>query len=197
MHYYITRNKIWPHLTPEEQIASIIAPIIHDYAHPGVNNAYLVAVMDPLAIKYSDLSVLEYFHTASVFEIMQKDEYNFLENLTPDERKPIREMIISMVLATDMTFHFDWIGKFKTKISGGGLNMEQKADRKLLLNMAIKCADVNNPSKPPDQSRRWTDLVMEEFFRQGDKEKGRGLPVSMFMSRGQTDIPKCQIVLFT
>jgi hypothetical protein len=194
MYYYISRKRIWVFLTPDEQLASILAPIIHDFAHPGVNNAYLVSIMDPLAIKYSDISVLEHFHASSAFEMMQKDEYNFLENLNLEERKAIREMVISMVLATDMSFHFDWIGKFKTKISGNGLNLEQKADRKLLLNMAIKCADVNNPSKPGDQSRRWTDLIMEEFFRQGDLEKSRGLPVSMFMARGQTDIPKCQLV---
>lgn len=181
-------------LTPDEQLASILAPIIHDYAHPGVNNAYLVSVMDPLAIKYSDISVLEHFHASSAFEMMQKDEYNFLENLNLEERRAIRETVISMVLATDMSFHFDWIGKFKTKISGNGLNLEAKADRKLLLNMAIKCADVNNPSKPSDQSRRWTDLIMEEFFLQGDLEASLGLPVSMFMARGSTDIPKCQLV---
>lgn len=194
MYYYVSCKKIWVFLTPEEQLAAIIAPIIHDYAHPGVNNAFLVNVMDPLAIKYSDASVLEHFHAASFFQMMQKEESNFLENIPGEERKNIREMIIGMVLATDMSFHFDWIGKFKTKMSGAGLNLEQKNDRKLLLNMAIKCADVNNPSKPGEQSRRWTDLIMEEFFRQGDTEKALGLPVSMFMARGNTDIPKCQMV---
>lgn len=99
-----------------------------------------------------------------------------------------------MVLATDMSQHFDWIGKFKTKMNGNGMQLDVKADRKLLLNMAIKCADVNNPSKPLDQCIVWTDLIMEEFFRQGDKEKSKGVSVSMFMARGQTDIPKCQLV---
>ena len=193
MYYYISKPKIWNFLCPEEQLAAIIAPIIHDYAHPGVNNGFLVSILDPLAIKYSDLSVLEHFHASSVFEIMLQDEYNILDGLTNDERKLVREGIISMVLATDMTFHFDWIGKFKTKMSGNGLNLEQKSDRKLLLNMAIKCSDVNNPSKPLEQCKVWTELVMEEFFRQGDREKVHGIPISMFYSRG-TDIPKCQIV---
>ncbi|KAJ3386740.1 High affinity cAMP-specific 3',5'-cyclic phosphodiesterase 7A [Lobulomyces angularis] len=193
MYYYISRKRIWEFLTPEEQIAAIIAPMIHDYAHPGVNNAYLVSVVDPLAIRYSDQSVLENFHCSTVFEIMLQEDYNFLENLTLEERKPIREMVISMVLATDMTFHFEWVGKFKTKMSGNGLNLEQKLDRKLLLNMAIKCADVNNPSKPLEQSKNWTELVMEEFYRQGDREREKGVPISMFYDRNNPDVPKCQI----
>ncbi|KAJ3203842.1 High affinity cAMP-specific 3',5'-cyclic phosphodiesterase 7A, partial [Clydaea vesicula] len=193
MYYYISRKRIWDFLTPEEQIAAIIAPMIHDYAHPGVNNAYLVSVVDPLAIRYSDQSVLENFHCSTVFEIMLQDDYNFLENLTLEERKPIRDMIISMVLATDMTYHFDWVGKFKTKMSGNGLNLEQKVDRKLLLNMAIKCADVNNPSKPLEQSQNWTELVMEEFYRQGDRERENGVPISMFYDRNNPDVPKCQL----
>lgn len=194
MQYYVTRNRIWDTLTPEEQLATVIAPIIHDYAHPGVNNAYLISTVDMLAIRYSDLAILEHFHCATIFEMMREDQYNIFENLSLEERKSIREMIISMVLATDMAHHFEWIGKFKTKMSGNGLNLDQKADRKLLLNMAIKCADVNNPSKPTDQSKMWTDLIMEEFFRQGEKEKAKGLPVSMFMNRDTTDVPKCQIV---
>ena len=53
-------------------------------------------------------------------------------------------------MATDMVAHFDLVGKFKTKLygNGNGLNLENRIDKKLTLNMAIKCADVNNPTKP-------------------------------------------------
>jgi hypothetical protein len=30
-------------------------------------------------------------------------------------------------------------------------------------------------------------------YKQGDNEKERGVPVSMFMDRTTTDIPKCQV----
>jgi hypothetical protein len=33
----------------------------------------------------------------------------------------------------------------------------------------VHCADLSNPTKPLDLYRRWVDLIMEEFFRQGDK----------------------------
>jgi hypothetical protein len=34
---------------------------------------------------------------------------------------------------------------------------------------------------------------MEEFFKQGDEEARRGLPISMFMDRKTTIVSKCQI----
>ena len=35
--------------------------------------------------------------------------------------------------------------------------------------------------------------MMEEFFRQGDLEKEKNLPVSMFFGRENTSIPRCQL----
>ncbi|KAJ3413736.1 High affinity cAMP-specific 3',5'-cyclic phosphodiesterase 7A [Chytridiales sp. JEL 0842] len=193
MHYYVTRKRLWSYLTPEEQLSALIAPIIHDYMHPGVNNAFLISTMSALSIRYNDQSVLENFHCASIFELMQAEEYDILAFQSVDARKLIRDSVVSMVLATDMAMHFDWIGKFKNKLNGVGFNFDARQDRKLILNIAIKCADVNNPAKPLDSCKRWTELIMEEFFRQGDEEKRRGVPVSMFYNRETTDIPKCQI----
>ncbi|KAI8845597.1 hypothetical protein BC829DRAFT_363659 [Chytridium lagenaria] len=193
MHYYVTRKRLWGFLSAEEQLASLIAPIIHDYMHPGVNNAFLISTLNPLTIRYNDQSVLENFHCASIFEMIQTEEYDILAGISTESRKLVRESIVSMVLATDMAMHFDWIGKFKNKLTGNGFNFENRQDRKLILNIAIKCADVNNPTKPNESCRVWTDLICEEFFRQGDEEKRLGLPISMFMNRETTDIPKCQI----
>jgi hypothetical protein len=194
MHYYVTRPRIWDILKPEEKMAVIIAPIIHDYNHPGKNNAFLISTSNTLAIRYNDLCVLEHFHVASVYELMTQEEYDIFSNFSPESRKLIREMTISMVMSTDMAVHFDWIGKFKNKVAGNGFDFENKQDRKLLLNMAMKCADINNPSKKLKYCRKWTDMIMEEFFAQGDEEKKLGLKVSMFMDRDTTDIPKCQVV---
>jgi 3'5'-cyclic nucleotide phosphodiesterase len=46
------------------------------------------------------------------------------------------------------------------------LRMDEDADRHLVLEMAVKCGDLGNPVKTFDQSKKWTNLVMEEFFRQ-------------------------------
>ena len=49
---------------------------IHDFEHPGYNNAFLVASKDPVAILYNDSSVLENFHIASAWRLMLEDDLN-------------------------------------------------------------------------------------------------------------------------
>ena len=41
------------HLTPLEKLVAILAAITHDVDHPGVNQAYLIATMNPLASLYN------------------------------------------------------------------------------------------------------------------------------------------------
>ncbi|KAL0197130.1 hypothetical protein M9458_005670, partial [Cirrhinus mrigala] len=47
----------------------------------------------------------------------------------------------------------------------------------VLRNM-VHCADLSNPTKPLAVYRQWTERIMEEFFRQGDKERERGMEIS-------------------
>jgi hypothetical protein len=92
-----------------------------------------------------------------------------------------------------MAQHFQYINKLKGKIAASSLRMEEAADRNLVLEMAIKCADLNNPTKPVEQCKTWAYKVMQEFFTQGDLERKMGIPVSKFMDREDTNIPRCQI----
>ena len=193
MHVFINTHRMHSFLSLEDKFACIIAAAIHDYAHPGVNN-FLVSTVNPLALRYNDQAVLENFHCSSAFELMQSEDCDILASLEPEKRKHVRELIVSMVLATDMAQHFDWLNKFKNKVQTGTFNYENKADKKLVMNIAIKCADINNPTKPASQCQKWTDMIMDEFYKQGDEEKKRNLPVSMFMNRDTPDTAKCQIV---
>jgi hypothetical protein len=65
--------------------------------------------------------------------------------------------------------------------------------RLLIMNYAIKCADISNATKIPHLSMHWTALIMEEFFHQGDEEKRLGLQVSPLMDRKSTVVSKCQL----
>ena len=46
-----------------------------------------------------------------------------------------------------------------------------RTDVTSLLEMFLKCADISNPAKPLVIYQRWADLVMREFYRQGDAER--------------------------
>ena len=104
-----------------------------------------------------------------------------------------RQTIIHVVLGTDMKYHFDHLTKFKTRRGSDAFEAPERKDLRLLLSMCLHSADVGNPAKPWRLSCEWSARVMDEFFRQGDTEMERGLPVSPFMDRSKTDIAKCQI----
>lgn len=146
-----------PHrLTSEEFLATILATACHDYKHPGYGNSFLVNTFNPLALRYNDTAVLENFHASSLFELMAHDpSYNFMAQLSPESRKLIRDLIISIILSTDMVNHFEYVGRFKNKMTTG-LDWNLATDRKLILIMVMKAADLNNASKPFATSKIWT-----------------------------------------
>ena len=63
----------------------------------------------------------------------------------------------------------------------------------VLQNM-VHCADLSNPTKPLELYRRWVDLIMEEFFRQGDKERANGIDISPMCDRHSATIEKSQVL---
>lgn len=60
------------------------------------------------------------------------------------------------------------------------------------LNILIHTADISNPTKPLNLYNKWTDLVVNEFWRQGDIEKEMNLAVSLNCDRVGASIPKIQ-----
>ena len=59
-------------------------------------------------------------------------------------------------------------------------------ERGILVKGLLHAADISNPAKPFRISKAWSDLVIEEFFQQGDRELREGLPVSPNMDRNKT-----------
>jgi hypothetical protein len=61
------------------------------------------------------------------------------------------------------------------------------------LNCLIHTSDISNPTKPLNIYLLWTDKVMSEFWRQGDKEKCEKLPISFLCDRNTVNVPNSQI----
>ena len=176
----------------------------------GVNNAFLVKTRHKMALLYNDASVNENHHCSHVFMVThQAQRLDIFQNLSPEEYEEIRKITVRLILATDMakvlflllflisnSQHFQYLTQFKAKVDAKALdNLDPSENRITLLEMAIKCADLNNPSKIEVVSRRFVDMVMEEFFGQGDQERNLGIPISQFMDRHNINLPKCQVLL--
>ncbi|KAJ3215732.1 hypothetical protein HDU67_010370 [Dinochytrium kinnereticum] len=172
--------------TDLETLALYLAAIVHDFDH----------VSDPKAMLYNDRSVLENHHVASAFQILVSPECNFLAHLPKDDYKQIREIVIELVLATDLqTQHFLILSMFKNKVSLTKTFDPEAVleDKTLLFKMMIKCADVSNPTKSWHLYEQWTARVLEEFFLQGDAEKLYGIPVSPYYDRDTIFVPASQL----
>lgn len=57
----------------------------------------------------------------------------------------------------------------------------------------VHCADLSNPTKPLQLYRQWTDRIMEEFFRQGDRERERGMEISPMCDKHNASVEKSQV----
>jgi hypothetical protein len=148
---------------------------------------------------YNDESVLENHHLAVAFKLLQADERNIFSHLTSKQTKTLRKMVIDMVLATDMSKHMQLLADLKTmveskKVTGNNIIMlESYDDRIQVLQNMIHCADLSNPTKPLDIYIKWTDRIMEEFWRQGDKERNLGLEISPMCDRRVASVEKHQV----
>lgn len=59
----------------------------------------------------------------------------------------------------------------------------------------VHCADLSNPTKHLPLYRQWTERIMEEFFRQGDKERERGMEISAMCDKHTASVEKSQVML--
>lgn len=63
----------------------------------------------------------------------------------------------------------------------------------MILGAGLHLADVSNPAKPIEIAVRSTELVMQEFFAQGDLEKHLGIPISLLCDRENSNILESQV----
>mmetsp|Transcript_23162 Transcript_23162/g.32058 ORF Transcript_23162/g.32058 Transcript_23162/m.32058 type:complete len:472 (+) Transcript_23162:263-1678(+) len=193
------------HLRDVDMLAAIIAAAIHDYEHPGMNNAFMVNTGHSIAQQHNDQHVLENHSLCVCLDLMA--HHNFAEHMTSSDKMLIRKTIIPMVLHTDMAEHFGVISHFCQKItkpefqrmsSGStssafnmlhGLRTKSSFvplrpdQRVLLLQMAIKVSDLGHTTLRQAEHITWVEALQAEFFLQGDVERERGMPLSPLSDR--------------
>ena len=66
-------------------------------------------------------------------------------------------------------------------------------EQQSLLDYLIHSADLAHNTKPFNISIKWVELLTEENWLQGDKEKKENLPISFLCDREKFDIPNSQV----
>ncbi|XP_062068524.1 high affinity cAMP-specific and IBMX-insensitive 3',5'-cyclic phosphodiesterase 8B isoform X8 [Lepus europaeus] len=206
--FFLGKERVKGSLDQLDEVAALIAATVHDVDHPGRTNSFLCNAGSELAVLYNDTAVLESHHTALAFQLTVKDtKCNIFKNIDRNHYRTLRQAIIDMVLATEMTKHFEHVNKFvnsinkplAAEVSGSrcpcslpGRNAPE--NQVLIKRMVIKCADVANPCRPLDLCIEWAGRISEEYFAQTDEEKRQGLPVVMpVFDRSTCSIPRSQI----
>jgi len=190
IYLFLTLGKASELLLPLEVLALMISGVLHDVGHPGVNNTFQIVTSSKLAIRYNDNSVLENHHCALGFKLLGL--FGVLKNLSKEEYREIRKLVIGLVLSTDLTHHMELTNKFKSLLQGT-FDKDNNEHRFSLAQALMKCADLSNPARPFNIALYWAHMVQEEFFYQGDLERQQGLPFSPFMERGTSSLPQLQI----
>lgn len=124
----------------------------------------------------------------------------------------MRKKMVSMILATDMINHGKVMDNIHSKVPKD-LNVPDKEgkiqnekfdfipsgtknileNQQALLDYFIHAADLAHNTKLFTISLQWVELLSNEFWCQGDKEKSLNLPVSFLCEREVYDIPASQI----
>ncbi|XP_054625285.1 dual specificity calcium/calmodulin-dependent 3',5'-cyclic nucleotide phosphodiesterase 1A isoform X3 [Dunckerocampus dactyliophorus] len=189
VHYLLLKTGMVHWLTELEIFAMIFAAAVHDYEHTGTTNNFHIQTRSDTAILYNDRSVLESHHVSAAYRLLQDDdEMNILYNLSKDDWRELRALVVEMVLATDMSCHFQQVKAMKNF-----LQQPEGIDKPKALSLLLHTADISHPAKSWDLHHRWTASLLEEFFRQGDKEAELGLPFSPLCDRKSTMVAQSQI----
>lgn len=189
VHYLLLKTGMVHWLTELEIFAMIFAAAVHDYEHTGTTNNFHIQTRSDTAILYNDRSVLESHHVSAAYRLLQDDdEMNILYNLSKDDWRELRALVVEMVLATDMSCHFQQVKAMKNF-----LQQPEGIDKPKALSLLLHTADISHPAKNWDLHHRWTTSLLEEFFRQGDKEAELGLPFSPLCDRKSTLVAQSQI----
>ena len=183
----------------------LISALGHDLGHPGYTNPFHINSSSELAITYNDASCLENFHASKLFRTIRNPETDIFEKFSVQDYKTIRKRMIGNILATDMANHGKIMTVIKSRIAINKAENKQQfellsgnektrfEEQQSLFDFLIHSADLAHNTKLFNISLKWVQLLSEEFWLQGDKEKSLNLPVSFLCDRENYNVPKSQV----
>ncbi|KAL6732159.1 hypothetical protein Aduo_002951 [Ancylostoma duodenale] len=193
--YFLDSPTVAAHISENHAIAAILAAAVHDLDHPGRGNAFLINTRQSLAVLYNDHSVLENHHVALAFQLtlQQNSNVNIFSNLSREEFTSMRHAMVEMVLATDISRHFEYLVKFNKMNVVDVPDDARDGNSLTICNMLVKCADISNPTREWSLCQKWAYRIVEEYFDQTKEEREKGLPVTMeVFDRKTCNVPLTQ-----
>ena len=185
---YFIESSLQDQIEPIHIFALLLSAVVHDVGHPGLNNAYLVARQTDVAERWNNVRVNENGHLYTANTLLK--QYDVLKDFADDDRVLVLKLLQKMVLCTDMEVHADLVKKVIEAVErefdkeAGLLKpVKEWGEVWIPLAFALHCADISNPARPYDLALYWANAIVEEFFKQGDLQRGFQMSVPGFMDR--------------
>mmetsp|Transcript_41533 Transcript_41533/g.98429 ORF Transcript_41533/g.98429 Transcript_41533/m.98429 type:complete len:207 (+) Transcript_41533:643-1263(+) len=147
-------------------------------------------------MQHNHQHVLENHSLCKSLAMIEKPDCNFIEGWSWDDKRAFRATVITMVLATDMSQHFDIVGSFTSKFTmdtvsqarnGKGESLKfwtlDQQGQRLCLQIALKVADIGHSFATWEVHCMWSSCLQNEMFAQGDMEAALGMDISPLMDR--------------
>ncbi|KAK5809524.1 hypothetical protein F5H01DRAFT_281135, partial [Linnemannia elongata] len=190
------------YLSKPDMAALLLAGLCHDIGHPGLNNLFQVNAKTELVQRHGETSVLEKYSCSLAMDLI--DKHKLFRNIASSpagilpegnhaSEQSMKESMVKAIMATDMSFHYDMLNNLNSLIDYRSASELTPELRQNLSNCLLHAADISNAVKPWTLCKRWSDLVVQEFFRQGDIEKSQQLPISPNMDRNQHNQPQISL----
>ncbi|KAF1804038.1 hypothetical protein FB192DRAFT_1324079 [Mucor lusitanicus] len=186
------------YLTDLDKSILLVAALCHDIGHPGFTNSFQIKTQTELAEKYGGTSTLETYSVHLTMELLDKH--------STANSHVVRDTIKDLILSTDMAYHSELVNQAdqlvrlveqSRKSSSSSSNKRKHCtstalvpsthlaleSRTSLCRILLHAADISNMARPWVISKQWSDLIVQEFFSQGDEERKRKMTISPGMDR--------------
>lgn len=117
-------------LSAKQQLSLLLAAVVHDVGHPGLNNDFFIKTNAVVAHRYFGRSVLENFHASTVYTLLNMPEHKFMCHMPETDVAEVGDTITKLLLGTDMKRHFEIIRAMKHRIEEAHVIVSGKKGRK-------------------------------------------------------------------
>jgi high affinity cGMP-specific 3',5'-cyclic phosphodiesterase 9 len=158
-------------LTPVEQFGVILAALVHDIDHPGLDNAYQTNAQTELATKHGGGgSVLEKHHASTGLRLFRGT--GIFGTFDKENKKHICQIILTCILATDMAGHGGMVKELENYQAG---NSTHEIPSEFLCALMVHAADLSGQLLPFRVADVHGKRMSKEFTEQVSKEIARGM----------------------
>ncbi|GAB68879.1 3',5'-cyclic-nucleotide phosphodiesterase [Plasmodium cynomolgi strain B] len=172
-------------LRDNEMAAFLLAALGHDIGHFGRTNLFLKNSSNFLSVIYNDKSILENYHCSYLFHILFKEQNNIFKNESAKTVLNLRQEIIQVILATDMSKHIKILAQFRIK----SIKIRSYIEKNIILclKMIIKAADLSHNCVDWSEHYLWVKRLVNEFYYEGDEQLEKGYQINPLFDRNSHD----------